>query len=64
MGQGRIVASNEECFQVAVPDMVDAHGQRKQGKNAIRQSGKVNKLFAYPASSKGLFEFACQFLFE
>jgi hypothetical protein len=52
-GEKRVVVSNEECFQVALPSTIDVNGNRLESKLAIKNAGKVNKLFAYPASAKG-----------
>lgn len=60
-GVNRIVSTQQECMQIAIPSMVDATGRLKHSAKHIIDAGKVNKLFAYPASTKGEFAHALFF---
>lgn len=51
--QLRKCSKNEEEFAVAVPDMVQENGSLKYSKKNILESGRVNRLLAFPASSNG-----------
>ena len=53
-GAQRIVAKNEEEFKVATLDQVQENGSLKYSKATIRESGAVNTLLAFPASSNGI----------
>src|SRR5437868_10158705 len=52
-GPQRVVGNAKELLAIAVPSMVQDNGQLKMTKQEILDSGKVNRLFAYPASAKG-----------
>jgi hypothetical protein len=60
-GSKRIVTKNEECFFVATQDQLLPNGELKASKNVVKDSGRINRLFAYPASSTGKSWFSCEF---
>ena len=56
-GKERVIAKNEEQFLVATADQVHENGTLKFSKSTIKDSGNVNRLLAFPASSNGTVSF-------